>query len=175
MKKLLLTLFFSFQLLALCSLANAQSIQPPKSMANKAPVPAASPNIATSPASPPLISAQSVNSAQLQTQPNTEAQGYSLAFLAYHYNEFCKLGLGKPTIDNLANQLKDAESQNQISQETIDKNVADTKRIYQQDPVKFCSDARQVASVIKQLFAGQPEGREQIPEPIKQMYLNQTK
>ncbi len=138
------------------SVANAQSIQAPQSMNGAAPKPYT------------IVPAQ-------QVQPNAEQKGYSIAFLAYNYNEACKLGLPKPTIDNLANQLSQAEQQQQITTETINKNVADAQRIYKEDPVKFCEDARQVASVIRQLFAGQPAGQEQIPEPIKQMYINQAK
>ncbi len=153
MKKIIL-----LSILTLSLSANAQSIQPPRSMANKVTAPA-------------IIPAQSA--ALASPQPNSEAQGYSVAFLAYHYNDFCKLNLSKPTIDNLARQLEQAEKDNQITQATIDKNVADADRIYKENPAKFCADAQQIAGVIKQLFADQPEGNEQVHPAIKQMYLNQ--
>lgn len=152
---------------ALSTGANAQSLQPQSMGAKTIQIPVAQPGSIT----PAQSASQTQN---MHPQAEAEAKGYSIAFLAYHYNDICNLGLDRATIDNLANQLAVAEKQNQISQQVIDKNVADAQRIYKENPTKFCADGTQIAGVIKQVFAGQTPGQEVIPPMIKGMYLNQA-
>ena len=104
---------------------------------------------------PPASMASNVAPIKVQPQQekaDAEAQGYSMAFLAYHYNNVCKLGFDKDTIDGLLNELKIAETTNQISQDTINANVADSQRIYKEDPIKFCDDAKKIGTTIKTLL-----------------------
>jgi len=88
------------------------------------------------------------------TKPNAEAEGYSVAFLAKHYNQKCGLGLSDGIINILAGELKKAESANQISNATINENVGIAQKLYQENPKKFCADAAQIASVIRQIYPG---------------------
>lgn len=132
MKKFLLFVLAS----VFASFANAQSIQPPKSITMQG---------------QPSVSA---NIQQQAPDKNAEIHGYSIAFLAYHYNDYCKLGIDRSVIDVLAGELKKAETTNQISTEVINENVAETKRLFNEDPVKFCNDAKQIATVLQGMFFG---------------------
>jgi hypothetical protein len=106
-----------------------------------------------------IIPAQSASNAvatikvqPAQTKSEAEVQGYSVAFLAYHYNDVCKLKLDKTIMDNLLSELSQAEKANEIAQADINKTLDDIKKVYAENPEKFCSDAMQVANAIKDLF-----------------------
>ena len=129
-------LFFGL-VISFANIANAQSIQAPKSLTMQG---SATDGI--------------INVQQPQANKKAEIQGYSIAFLAYHYNDYCKLGIDRSVIDILAGELKKAESANQIPTQVINENVAETKRLFKEDPVKFCNDAKQIATVLQGMFFG---------------------
>ncbi len=87
--------------------------------------------------------------------PTPEAKGYSVAFIAQQYNEKCNLGISNAVIATLAGELQKAEQEQQITQATIDTNVAAAQKMHDENPTKFCAEAQQIASVIKGMFPGQ--------------------
>ena len=98
---------------------------------------------------------QQPQSMQQKTAAKAEADGYSLSFIAYHYNQACNLGLSKGIIDMVLAELKRAEEENRISQETINENLVETNRLYKENPTKFCDDAKQIANSIQTIFMQQ--------------------
>jgi hypothetical protein len=98
---------------------------------------------------------QQPQSMQKKTVEQSEAEGYSLSFIAYHYNQACNLGLGKGLIDMVLAELKKAEEENRISQQTINENLVETNRLYKENPTKFCEDAEQIATTLKTIFMQQ--------------------
>jgi hypothetical protein len=133
MKKFL----FAISIISIAGSVNAQSVQAPKSLTMQGSLPGSGTNIQ-----------------QQNANNNSEIQGYSIAFLAYHYNDYCKLGINKNVIDTLAGELKKAEAANQIPTQVINDNVAESKRLFNEDPVKFCNDAKQIATVLQGMFFG---------------------
>ncbi len=148
MKKLLLTLTFGFQLLAV---SNASAQMYPVSMQGQQksqviiPIPAQAPAENNQPGQQQIAS----------TEANVELKGYSAAFIAKQFNQKCNLGVSDAIIGLLAVELQKAEASQQITQETINSNIDMAQKMYNDNPTKFCADAQNVAGVIKGMFAGQ--------------------
>lgn len=86
------------------------------------------------------------------TADMSEIRGYTLAFIAYKYNQECNLGFSKENIDFLLAQLKSMEGSQGITPEVISDNTKEAERYYNADKQKFCADAQKIGAMIKNMF-----------------------